>query len=536
MSVTTIHKLSLLFCLLTSASALDSEYRDTGSKAALLLAVEPKDPKCFTESLRDLTCFWDESLPPEGLLNHTFHYRYESEDSRVCNLTVQTLSNNRSRFLCEFPEAILFAQLDVTVIINDVIVHHRSLSADQVLLLDPPMNLSVRQTGKPGQLHMKWLPPSLKYMDDSIIYEVGFSTVGSELRKTEVIKGGRTDCVLMKLKPLTQYVVSVRAKPDGVTYNGYWSAWSEPVTAETPTDLDPLILALSLILLLIITVLSITVFLSHRRFLLKKMWPLIPSPESTFGGLFTVHRGNFQEWLGHNNVYPWWSPSFFYFEEMVVSLEILSEFKPSVLPPLPPKAGHQFCLEEGGEEEGGEGGEEEGGSLPFPQLHKGQTGLETQTGPLHQWLLPSRGPPESKDAYVILNFTPGDPGVPDPDVPEEEAPLQTLFATSESSVRSGISSDSERQSAVERTSSGSSFDYAVYDPSGDLVFPSKDQSYAYLRVADSGISVDYSPMGSGSSALTSHNGIGIYTNLYKNDIGHHLGQLPHSSGAVCSGY
>ncbi|MGH0177833.1 UNVERIFIED_CONTAM: hypothetical protein FKN15_075879 [Acipenser sinensis] len=404
------------------------------------------------------------------------------------------------------------------------------------VLLDPPMNLSVRQTGKPGQLHMKWLPPSLKYMDDSIIYEVGFSTVGSELRKTEVIKGGRTDCVLMKLKPLTQYVVSVRAKPDGVTYNGYWSAWSEPVAAETPTDLDPLILALSLILLLIMTVLSITVFLSHRRKEMDNGTGHSPTErEKEKSSLWLADRieGKLQEWLGHNNVYPWWSPSFFYFEEMVVSLEVLSEFKPSVLPPLPPKAGHQFCLEEGGEEEGGE---EEGGGLPFPQLHKGQTGLETQTGPLHQWLLPSRGPPESKDAYVILNFTPGDPGVPDPDVPEEDAPLQTLFATSESSVRSGISSDSERQSPVERTSSGSSFDYAVYNPSGDLLFPSKDQSYAYLRVADSGISVDYSPMGSGSSALTSHNGIGIYTNLYKNDICHHLDQLPHCSGAVCSGY
>ncbi|XP_041099432.1 erythropoietin receptor [Polyodon spathula] len=536
MRVTAMHKLSLLFCVLTSSSALDSQYRNTGSKAALLLAVERKDPKCFTESLKDLTCFWDETLPPEGLPNRTFDYRYESEDSGVCNLTVQKLASNQSRFLCEFPEAILFAQLDVTVRVNDLILHHRSLSADQVLLLDPPMNLSVRQTGKPGQLHMKWLPPSLKYMDDSIIYEVGFSVAGSELRKTEVIKGGRTDCVLMKLKPLTRYVVSVRAKPDGITYNGYWSAWSEPVTAETPTDLDPLILALSLILLLIMTVLFVTVFLSHRRFLLKKMWPRIPSPEGTFGGLFTVHRGNFQEWLGHNNVYPWWSPSFFYFEERVVSLEVLSEFKPSVLPPLPPKAGLQFCLEEGGEEEGGEGGEEEGGSLPFLQLHKGQTGFETQTGLLNQWLVPSREPPESKDAYVILNFAPRDPGVPGPDVPEEEAPLQTLFATSESSIRSGISSDSERQSPVERTSSGSSFDYAVYDPSGDLLFPSKHQSYPYLRVADSGISVDYSPMGSGSSALTSHTGIGIYTNLYKNDICHHSDQLPHSSGAFCSGY
>ncbi|MBN3282357.1 EPOR protein, partial [Polyodon spathula] len=419
MRVTAMHKLSLLFCVLTSSSALDSQYRNTGSKAALLLAVERKDPKCFTESLKDLTCFWDETLPPEGLPNRTFDYRYESEDSGVCNLTVQKLASNQSRFLCEFPEAILFAQLDVTVRVNDLILHHRSLSADQVyfpsmpqgcvliaVLLDPPMNLSVRQTGKPGQLHMKWLPPSLKYMDDSIIYEVGFSVAGSELRKTEVIKGGRTDCVLMKLKPLTRYVVSVRAKPDGITYNGYWSAWSEPVTAETPTDLDPLILALSLILLLIMTVLFVTVFLSHRRFLLKKMWPRIPSPEGTFGGLFTVHRGNFQ----------------------------------------------------------------------------------------------------------------------------------TLFATSESSIRSGISSDSERQSPVERTSSGSSFDYAVYDPSGDLLFPSKHQSYPYLRVADSGISVDYSPMGSGSSALTSHTGIGIYTNLYKNDICHHSDQLPHSSGAFCSGY
>lgn len=39
--------------------------------------------------------------------------------------------------------------------------------------------------------------------------------------------------VLLGLQSDTRYKVWVRVKPDGVTYKGYWSAWTEPVLGVT---------------------------------------------------------------------------------------------------------------------------------------------------------------------------------------------------------------------------------------------------------------------------------------------------------------
>lgn len=51
------------------------------------------------------------------------------------------------------------------------------------VLLDPPANLTLTSTGMQGQLKASWLPPSLKYMGDSMMYEVSYAMAGSHIGK-----------------------------------------------------------------------------------------------------------------------------------------------------------------------------------------------------------------------------------------------------------------------------------------------------------------------------------------------------------------
>lgn len=51
------------------------------------------------------------------------------------------------------------------------------------VLLDPPANLTLTSTGTQGQLKASWLPPSLKYMGDSMMYEVSYAMAGSHIGK-----------------------------------------------------------------------------------------------------------------------------------------------------------------------------------------------------------------------------------------------------------------------------------------------------------------------------------------------------------------
>lgn len=49
------------------------------------------------------------------------------------------------------------------------------------VLLDPPANVTVSSTGQQGELNVSWVPPLLKYMDDSLMYEVFYSLADSHI-------------------------------------------------------------------------------------------------------------------------------------------------------------------------------------------------------------------------------------------------------------------------------------------------------------------------------------------------------------------
>ncbi|NXW85044.1 EPOR protein, partial [Alopecoenas beccarii] len=48
------------------------------------------------------------------------------------------------------------------------------------------------------------------------------------------VGAGRREQRVGALRGSTRYSVRARARPDGLSYGGYWSPWSPPATAVTP--------------------------------------------------------------------------------------------------------------------------------------------------------------------------------------------------------------------------------------------------------------------------------------------------------------
>uniref|UniRef100_K7FUB1 Erythropoietin receptor n=1 Tax=Pelodiscus sinensis TaxID=13735 RepID=K7FUB1_PELSI len=234
------------------------------------------------------------------------------------------------------------------------------------------------------------------------------------------------------------------------------------------TDLDPLILSLSLILVLILVLLALFALLTHRRFLKKKMWPVIPSPEPKFEGLFTLYKGNFQLWLGQRNAYLWWSRNPGYMEEQPSLLEVLSEDSKGEgpVPPLPPKA---------------------------------------------QDSVPAAPPELPPDDYLVLDeqlmlCSPPTCGGAGTQSGADSAALPTR------GQELGLPGAEAEPVVEERVSSSSSFEYTLFDPSSELLAPCERRpppplKYSYLLVSDSGISADYAPLAAGTDQPN------LYTNL-----------------------
>ncbi|XP_058027449.1 erythropoietin receptor isoform X2 [Ahaetulla prasina] len=449
------------------------------SKVARLLTEELLNPKCFTQQLEDLACFWEISdllKEPKNQSIYSFYYKFEEDNFlKSCNLTVENTSRNTTLYTCFFQRQDIsaFSPLEIKVfegLSSNNTLYTRTIYVERLVFLDPPSNLTVQFMESSGQLNVSWQSPPFAYMENNIRYEVTVSPEGYRPQRflsssPQVESTSGQTYYLLNLKGGTHYTLAVRAKPNGVSYDGYWSEWSQEVSMTIPNDLDPLILILSAILIVIILLLAFITLMSNRRFLKKKIWPVIPSPEHEFKDLFTIYKGNFQLWLGHQSTYPWWSQNTHYLEEQPFLVELLSECdshkvdNPPLPPPLPPK---RCSLVE----------------LPYaPEL--------------------------SLDDYLVLdkNVMPcclGGNGSP------------FLLGRHSSEDSDLVLAEEER--ITEPSQASSSFEYTVFDPSSKSLSPQGHQAELqfksnYQMVSDSGISADYSLVDSTAGPTS------LYTNL-----------------------
>uniref|UniRef100_A0A8C6XW08 Erythropoietin receptor n=1 Tax=Naja naja TaxID=35670 RepID=A0A8C6XW08_NAJNA len=467
---------AFLILVFWASGSLQKGPRNLGAhfnnKVARLLTEELLNPKCFTQQLEDLACFWEVSdllKEPKNQSMYSFCYKFEEDNFlQSCNLTVENTSRNTTLYTCFFQRQDIsaFSPLEIKVfegLSSNNTLYTRTIYVERLVFLDPPSNLTVHFMESSGQLNVSWQSPPIAYMENSIRYEVSISPEGYRPQRVESTSG--QTYYLLNLKGGTHYTLAVRAKPNGVSYDGYWSEWSQEVSVAIPNDLDPLILILSAILIVIILLLAFITLMSNRRFLKKKIWPVIPSPEHEFKDLFTIYKGNFQLWLGHQSTYPWWSQNTHYMEEQPFLVELLSECdghkvdSPPLPPPLPPK--HCSVVE-----------------LPYaPEL--------------------------SLDDYLVLdkNVMPcclGRNGSP-------------FLLGSHSSEYSDLVQTEEAR-ITEPSQASSSFEYTVFDPSSESLSPQGHQAElqfknSYQMVSDSGISADYSVVDSTAGPTS------LYTNL-----------------------
>nr|XP_021401796.2 erythropoietin receptor [Lonchura striata domestica] len=137
------------------------------------------------------------------------------------------------------------------------------------VLPGPPRNVSVSAGGARGELCVRWAPPPGPYLASSLVFELALSPPGGP-PKTVGVPAGRREQRVGGLRAGTPYSVRARARPDGLSYGGFWSPWSRPGSASTAPG---------------------------ERTLRAKLWPPVPGPEREFEGLFSAYGGNFQLWL-----------------------------------------------------------------------------------------------------------------------------------------------------------------------------------------------------------------------------------------------
>lgn len=232
-----------------------------------------------------------------------------------------------------------------------------------------------------------------------------------------------------------------------------------------------------------------------------------------------------QEWLGQTNGGLWLTPAFFNAEECPSPLEVLSEFSlcptlPS--PPLPPKASR--ALTSGRREDK----DIKKGLDSRESLERGDSALTEgwRATPHDHWLMDRlralhQNPVpcsqssllESQDAYVTLSANNHSEDEHLDDILEETVPLEALFASRKTLLCESHSDlgSVQQSSGSGRLSSQSSFEYPNH------AWMPKGPGYTYMAVADSGVSMDYSPM----SRVDDIGKVIIYANEYKNEIPAH---------------
>ncbi|CAH2272963.1 erythropoietin receptor [Pelobates cultripes] len=240
--------------------------------------------------------------------------------------------------ICNFPMSDVnsFTPIDIGVSKSDnssKVMYRKTVYTDQVVFLEPPRNVTVKETNTPRVYMVFWEPPIMSF-EDSITYQVRCTPTNDDEQMNEGDGiTGQNNFLLTPLNANTRYSIRVRAKMNGYSYNGYWSEWTQPIVVQT--GFDPLYIVLCVAVALLMVIIPLFLLLKYISIIKHKIWPQVPTPESHFQDLFTIHKGNFQLWLGQADFYLMWFSRHIFYEAPYSALEVLSELPSAPMPQCP---------------------------------------------------------------------------------------------------------------------------------------------------------------------------------------------------------
>ncbi|XP_015246681.1 PREDICTED: thrombopoietin receptor [Cyprinodon variegatus] len=203
------------------------------SKQDVLLVKDIANPKCFTRTRKDFTCFF------ETADNRTYDLLYTSQSdlskSKKCEMSIHGTENGTLLHVCPFPaeEVFLYTETYIQVVdrTKNITLYNRTVSVEDYCLLEPPLNVSLQPNDKVGELKVSLDTKYIKRIPNK-----RYRIIYSSMKLGEQTKEGNEDKFLLSsLVPgeVIEVQASVKSGKPGI-----WSAWSKPVQAKVPQTAD----------------------------------------------------------------------------------------------------------------------------------------------------------------------------------------------------------------------------------------------------------------------------------------------------------
>ncbi|XP_038307744.1 thrombopoietin receptor isoform X2 [Canis lupus baileyi] len=249
--------------------------------------------QCFTLNLKNVTCQWQQRdhASSRGFFYHSRARCCPGHRDPIWEKCEEEKNPGLqpSRFSrCHFKsrnDSIIHILVEVTTAQGAVHSYLGSPFWIHQAVLIPTPNLQWREVSS-GQLELEWQHPS-SWGAQETCYQLRYTGEGHQDWKVlEPPLGARGDT--LELRPRSRYRLQLRARLHGPTYQGPWSAWSDPVRVDTTSETAWITLVTALLVVLGVSALLGLLLLRWQfpalyRSLKHALWPSLPDLHRVLG-------------------------------------------------------------------------------------------------------------------------------------------------------------------------------------------------------------------------------------------------------------
>nr|XP_055068298.1 thrombopoietin receptor [Misgurnus anguillicaudatus] len=242
--------------------------------------------RCHTPDLHQLLCKWSNNTY-DGRYN--LHYRQTNRSSwgswKLCSVE----HNNISQCILYGEESTVY-QIYLSADLEPYgrIFYMKTFSMNSSVQTDPPRRLWVQTEG--GRLCLSWEPP-LIMIAQYLMYQIQYQLQGDNEWKIFTVSSSKNSTCL-DVQQGSQYSIQVKARPDGSIYRGYWSDWSEPLTAHLPSGKEWFFIICVPLALIIIAFAIIFLFSRYFSKIKQSLWPSVPNLNKVLESFLTDMNGS----------------------------------------------------------------------------------------------------------------------------------------------------------------------------------------------------------------------------------------------------